>query len=532
MQELSSADLQGVSKTPLRDVYDALPDGIFVQDRTGLIVDANPAAEVLLGTPVELLCGNKPDDLGWRIIDENNQPLATSDLPFARALARDTSARQVIGVEAQDGTLVWIEATAQPVAASSARSTTHIATTLRDVSHWRAKEDDLRTTLHQEKMTQDENSRFVSVVSHELRVPMNAIIGTLESLKRTPLDLEQEGFVQTIGDAGRGMIVLLNDLLDYAKADADKLAIRPVSVEVGGVISKCIELWQSRCEEKGLLLSFEKKIDEPAIASLDPVRVQQVLNNLLSNAIKFTHQGTIKVSAQVTRDEDRSLLAEISVIDNGPGIPEEQRHKLFTVYGQTDPSTSPHTEGTGLGLAIAKRLAVAMDGDILYQPGEESGSRFVFSFAAPIADSTEPQSTGTKTSRTMTTGSLNILAVDDNDANRKVVGAILSSANHTVTLAQDGIEAVNIATKETFDLILMDILMPDQNGIDTTRIIRQGEGPNSLTPIIALTANVMPEQISQYYATGMNGVVAKPIDVQVLLGEIANCAAPRSNAGH
>jgi PAS domain S-box-containing protein len=375
---------------------------------------------------------------------------------------------------------------------------------------------------------------FLANMSHEVRTPLNSIIGFTDLLLDDPgLDERKRHQLGMVQKSGNLLMTIVDDILNLSKLEAGKVELHLEPFALEALIDNSTSLIKAVAESKGLQLSTW--IDPQASPNHlgDEGRLRQVLLNLLNNALKFTASGSIQVEARRVLATASVERLRFTVTDTGPGIPLEKQHRLFQQFSQTDASVSREYGGTGLGLAISKSLIDLMGGHIGAFSTEGMGSTFWFEIDLPPAQaaSLPPPETAQAGSRTASR-SAKILLVEDVPFNQELAEAILLRAGHEVRIAGDGVEAVKAAAEENFDLILMDVQMPRMDGITATRRIREMEGPRSRVPIIAMTANVLAEQVREFEAVGMNGHVAKPIKQAELHAAIAAAIDVRGEGGH
>jgi len=317
--------------------------------------------------------------------------------------------------------------------------------------------------------------------------------------------------------AGGHLLEMIERVLDFASIEAARTELNPALVSVRDLTERCIAFISPIATEQRLTLRVVTAPDAPQQIVADPARLRQVVLNLLGNAVKYTNTGGVElhVLAGATAGGLR-----IEVADTGRGISEASRHRLFQDFERLDAATS--VEGTGLGLAIAARIVKLMGGTINHFANPSGGSVFWFDLpTAAIPSTPPPEPVRIAASRT----SRRLLLVDDIAMNRDVIGAFLSAAGHAVVLAEGGRQAEQLAAEQSFDLILMDVRMPDVDGLEATRRIRALPGPIAQVPILALTANTFPDQVAQCRAAGMDGHVAKPVDYETLIGAIDDALA-------
>jgi len=364
---------------------------------------------------------------------------------------------------------------------------------------------------------------FMGVMSHELRTPMHAVTSCAVLLSHSKLDSTQRRTLGVLEDASKQMLAVLNDLLDLSALNADKVRIEREPISLLRLIEDAAAIWAAAVRAKGLSLSV---IIDPSLSAprdADGARLLQVMGNLVANAVKFTQEGSISLRAWPERGPGASQRVAIEVEDTGPGVPPEAAERIFQPFEQVDVSAKRRRGGLGLGLHIARRLALAMGGDVEIKTHIGQGSRFTARIEAPLSEAV-PKSRYPLPATDEEMQVRNILCVDDNPRNLYVLGALLRSAGHRTTECDSGAEALDLLAERKFDVVLLDMVMPEMDGLAVLEKLRAGDGPNAGTPVIACTASVLPEQIESYSKAGSAAVLAKPIDLRAMLQTVATVA--------
>ncbi len=356
---------------------------------------------------------------------------------------------------------------------------------------------------------------FLAMMSHELRTPLNGVLGATQALDRTNLSADQKQLTQILSSSGSVLLTVINDVLDFSKIEAGKLELELRPVGISDVASDIRGLWGPVAERKDLSLRVDILSEPEAGFLADPTRLRQILFNIVSNAIKFTSVGEVLVEATYTDG-----VVRFSITDTGCGVPDDKVDSLFEAFMQADVSTTRKYGGTGLGLSISRRLARLMGGDVTFAPATSGGSVFVVEIPAERADVAADdlvENKGPSAQAAAPHQIIRVLLTEDNDVNRRIVQALLTGEAVDLTMATNGAEALDILSRERFDVVLMDIQMPVMDGVTAVRKLRAEPGLNRKTPVIALTANVMKDQKAEYAEAGMSDVLSKPIQRDALI---------------
>lgn len=348
-------------------------------------------------------------------------------------------------------------------------------------------------------------SELIAVVSHELRTPLGAVISMSELLLNTGLDATQRRYADTLQQSAKSLHAVLNDILDYSKLEAGRFELDCAVFDLHELIRSVGNELQARAREKGVLGAVNIGMSCPRFVKGDAVRLRQVLTNLTDNAVKFTSRGSVRLHANAGATPGGKLTLRFDVTDTGIGFGEFQKERLFQPYVQAVHNGSQYG-GTGLGLSIARRLVELMGGEIGCESAPGQGSLFWFTVPTERADAVSGKEPGTD-------GKLigHVLVVEDNAVNRMLIGAYLEEYGLTFDIVGSGSEALLQLGVKDYDLVLMDIMMPELDGVEATKRIRKLGGDKGETPIIAVTAHAMKGDREDYLTAGMDGYVSKPI---------------------
>lgn len=462
---------------------------------------------------IRSLLGYAPDDFATLAIPSLVHP---DDGPRLAALVRSLGpqrrrATDVHRMLRADGGYVWVEAAFtffEDGAADSAR----IMAVVRDVSERQAYARQLETAREAAEEALKVKSEFLAMMSHELRTPLNGIIGFSDLIIDSGELRSAEGrrYAANVRNASRALLSVVNDVMDVSKLEAGALELDPHPFSIRDLLEGTVGIVRPEADKKDLMLEVAVDESVPDILVGDDARLRQVLLNLLSNAVKFTPAGLVSLSARAIASTPQSATLRIAVRDTGIGVPADKRHRLFKRFSQVDQTTSRRYGGAGLGLSICKSLVELMGGRISAVSEEGVGSEFAFEVTFSVAQAERAAAPAAVLMQAAQPASLKVLVAEDTPLNQELLAALLARWGCSVDLVKNGVEAVEAARRERYAGVLMDVQMPHMDGVDAAIGIRALAGPASEVPIVALTANVMPDQIARFEAAGMNGHLGKP----------------------
>lgn len=500
----------------LRATIENSLDAVIVSDSDGTITDCNRSAELLFGLPRDEARGRHLADLLSKDgFDDPLTALHQARRPGNAAALAD--GRIEMTGRHRSGRNLPVEAALTE--AKGANGEPMSIAFIRDISERIEREESLRRARNDALQGQEAKSRFLAVMSHEMRTPLNGLIAATELLQNsTALDQRQSWLSEIVLSCGWAALDQVNNVLELTRLGGDQTGTYPSSVFSPVQVIRDLMLQnQPQASKRGNLLHFaEPKTDVPLVSAPRQLFLR-VLYNLIGNAIKFTDGGAVTVTLTTQRDGDRMRLV-VSVIDTGIGIAETDLERVFHNFETLDASYARMREGTGLGLGIAKLSAEALGGEIRVLSKLGEGSTFTLDVTLPVAEG-QIETAPADPAAAPENRALSILVVEDNPINSLLLTEMLRLRGHVVTNAVDGIEAVDAAAGTAFDLILMDISMPRMDGLEATRRIRAG-GASAAVPIIGVTANASPDKLPEFLGTGMTDVLVKPITRGALMNII------------
>ena len=500
-----------INEEKYRSILANMKIGLLEVDQEGKITYANNSFCYMSGYTMPELIGQKSAEL-FLFND-------SSDLEKEMWKNREMGLADAYEVETKDknGDRKWWLVSGAPRFNDKAELVGSIGIHL-DVTDQKVQELELVESRIEAEQSAHSKEIFLANMSHEIRTPMNAIMSMANQLAKTNLEPQQEFYLETIHTASKSLLVIINDVLDLSKIDAGKLSLENIGFNLIDVLQNAMQVITHKGEEKGLDLNnfyFDGNIAKVLMG--DPYRLNQVLLNLMTNAVKFTERGSVDLNCRVIADKPDSQVIHISVKDTGIGMDASFVKHLFEKFSQEYESVSRKYGGTGLGMSICKELVEQMGGEISVESVKGVGSTISFVVEFPKGISTDmPEKIETQFSEEFLVGK-KVLVTDDNDLNRLVASILLLDFGATVMVAENGEIALEMISRETFDVVLMDIQMPVMNGYEATKLIRKSGND---IPIIALTASAIKGEREKCIACGMNDYITKPINEEQFLKTI------------
>jgi PAS domain S-box-containing protein len=506
-----------LSSDQLRLLAESAPTGMFMTDSENRFIYTNPRWSEITGMSSEQVMGRSHAS----IVEAQYRAGRIPKLPDASMDDPDACYRTEIQLPGLSPRTLLV--TSRAISNASGRPSGWVGT-VADVTAEALAEVAISVARDEANEASQLKSDFIANISHELRTPMNGVIGMTDLLLESDLDARQHEFAETVRVSGEALLSIIDEILDFSRLETGRQKIENVEFSVRTIVEDTVLLLAGAAQAKGLELMMAFGSSVPAIIFGDPGRLRQVLTKLIGNAIKFTQIGEIVVRVTVTAADDNSAVIRFEVSDTGDGIASEKLDVIFQPFVQADTSTSRRYDGIGLGLSVCQELVALMGGNLEVSSELGVGSAFSFMIRARSDNEVVTEDLRNHDDLAEAAGPINagrILLVEDNLINQKVAIAILSSAGYSVDTVLDGAEAVKVFGNRPYDAVLMDCRMPVMNGYEATTCIRAKERPSRHTPIIALTAGAQPEDRQRCLSAGMDSYLAKPVNKEALLAKVA-----------
>lgn len=501
------------SEERYRVLFEAANDAIFVvgldqYGQPGPVLAANRLVCTRLRYSAEELLSLSPRDF-THLYDTVYTP------EIQRRLEQDGQAVFEVTHRTRDGQLLPVEISTQEFIYEGRRAALCVA---RDIRERKEAEQQLMEAKRQAEMANQAKSEFLASMSHEIRTPLNGLLGMLQLIRMGDLDAERSQYLHVAISSGEGLLTIINDILDLSKIEAGKFELVPVTFDIHTLVHSVVDIFQFPVESKGVVLCSEIAEEVPQFVLADQVRLRQVMYNLVGNAVKFTNSGKIRLALDVLTQEGRRIELELKVKDTGVGIRKDQQEGLFEPFVQASSSPKVRATGTGLGLSIVKRIVGFMGGDVRLVSGVGQGTTVTVHIPAEIPDQ-QPAEIGQSVDRLdrspLPPGGLRVLVAEDNSINELMIRRSLEKLGHIPVCVSDGEQALERLRREKFDCVLMDVQMPNMDGIEATRLIRNQSFAeiDQYIPIIALTAYSLSGDREKLLDLGMTDYLSKPVSI-------------------
>jgi PAS domain S-box-containing protein len=501
---------------------------LLADNSSDMIALTRDGARTYVSPAARRLYGYEPEELLGTAVESFVHP---DDLPVLAAASEQVSATGEALVtyraRTKSGEMVWIEASWRRFS-TPAKTEPDLVVVARDVTQRVKYEEALRAAKEHADAANHAKSSFLAHMSHEIRTPMNGILGMNHLLLATELDPQQREYATTIGDSASSLLRIIDDILDESKLEAGKVEIENAVFDLAKTVDDVAAILMPRAAQKCVRLGVAVSLAACGSFNGDAIRLRQILLNIAGNAVKFTDRGRVELDVAIACEIGDSAVVRFEVADTGVGIEPEAQASLFEKFTQADVSISRRYGGTGLGLSIAKQLVELMGGSIGFSSVVGQGTVFCFEIPLQRAESAPPVKAVAEARPAPVHRALDVLIAEDNKVNQHLAQLIMVHAGHRVDLADNGRQAVEAASAKDYDVILMDVQMPELDGIAATRQIRALPGRAGNVPIVALTSHAMSGTREEVLAAGMDDYVSKPFEAPVLLAKLQHLVAFRS----
>ena len=496
-------------------------NSIIITDNEGRIEWVSEGFVRVMGFTIDEVKGTS----GEILRKGNKTGITKSDLHYKKLVKEKRSISYESRNFSKSGKEYWVLTTLTPILNTTGEVEKIIAVDS-DITLRKKTEKELLLAKHIAEDSARSKELFLANMSHEIRTPMNAIMGIIQLMQDTELSTQQKQYLRSADFAADSLLRIINDILDLSKIGSGKMTFEQIEFSPADVINALVNSASYHAKEKNLLFSTDLDEKLPKCLIGDPVRLNQILANLVTNAIKFTHKGSITIKAKVVKEMKQGVQVNFEVEDTGIGIPKEKQGVIFKEFEQADATTSRRYGGTGLGLSIVKRLVALQRGKISIQSEVNKGTVFSVMLDFKYATKNEAaviSNPDTETQKILSLKGVNVLLVEDNELNQMVAGQFLKNWGVNADIVSDGKIAVEKLKGHTYDIILMDIQMPEMNGYETTRYIRNKfRGDMQKVPILAMTAHAFKDEEEKCLHAGMNGYIPKPLNRELLFNKICS----------
>jgi PAS domain S-box-containing protein len=493
---------------------------IMTHDMSGFMLSANPATSESLG--------DKNSSLSGKNLREYIPP--GEKQAFDDYLLRISNTNVVSGVlklrTKKGKEIYWLY---KNIKKEDNETGKHVICYAQDITERIHMENELKAAKEKALDSVKFKEQFLASMSHEIRTPLNTILGFTDLLIETKLDPQQKEYVELVNTSGQNLLVIINDILDLSKIEAGKMTFESIDFNLPQMLQKLRDMFMPKATSKQLKLGFYPSESLPEFVKGDPTRLFQIFNNLLSNSLKFTEKGEVSISAEVLVRDDETAKIEFLVSDTGIGIPEDKLDSIFESFTQAAEDTTRKFGGTGLGLTIVKKLIELQGGEISVISRVGAGSTFRVTLPMKFGERSElPKQKAEKTDYKL--GKVKVLIAEDNKINQLLAKKVLDNWNFESEIAENGKEAIEKLSSKYFDIVLMDIQMPEMDGYETTDYIRNKmKPPFREIPILAMTAHAAASEAKACIDAGMNDYISKPFDSQELYNKIAKQIQKKRN---
>jgi len=494
-------------------------NAVIITDNAGQIEWVNDAFTRITGYTLPEVLGRTP---GSALQGPETDAQAVQRM--REKLRRGEGFEEAVLNYAKDGRPYWISIEVQPIRDEAGEVVQFMAIE-RDITDALARERQLQEAMEKAEEASQAKSRFLAMMSHEVRTPLNGMLGSLGLLQDTLLDAEQRKYADTSRRSAEWLLSIVNNILDFSKMEAGKIELEPAVFNISGLVDSVVEMLEPRASEKAIGIFAEVDAEVPRIAQGDSTKIRQVLLNLAGNGVKFTSRGEVCIGVSLLEQTENLMRLRFTVSDTGVGMAPEQQGKIFEEFWTRAESCEHLTEGTGLGLSISRRLVYILGGEIDFESHPGEGSRFWFDIplaaVSPNMALLEEASFDDDRNQSGWGQAIHlkgrVLIAEDNSANQMIAQSLLQRLGLNVDVVANGLEAVDAVRSRPYDLVLMDIGMPELDGVGATRAIRALEGPAASIPIVAVTAHVMRGERETLLTQGLNDYLPKPLDRTELL---------------